>query len=267
MDVRRRSGIHVADPGIPRVGHAGGLVHSDLILRASADRDPRRRAGNRSIRLPDDALQTRHLDHIRHDGGVGRQPVQQLDHLHRPQFVHSAGIGPLGGDRDFGRAWLPSGVPSSARWLSCCWRRGCAFCPWFPPSTPAKPARSFWASSWCCSCCSGPKDWSGGTDCEHSEHRSRRASRLGNGPDFQALRRRHGGRPAQYLHPSGGSDQHSRAQRLRKIHPGEPAERDGAPGQRNGNHRRGWPQGGEGLRDPRSWPDPHLPGSEAFRPD
>ena len=32
VGVRRRSGIPVADPGIPRVGHAGGLVHSDLIL-------------------------------------------------------------------------------------------------------------------------------------------------------------------------------------------------------------------------------------------
>ena len=54
---------------------------------------------------------TRHLDHIRHDGGVGRQPVQQLDHLHRPQFVHPARIGPLGGDRDFGRAGYYLGFP------------------------------------------------------------------------------------------------------------------------------------------------------------
>ena len=137
-----------------------------------------------------------------------------------PFFVHPARVYPPGGNRDIGRGSPPFGVPSSAQWPSCCWRRECVFCPWCLPSTPGRPGKSSWVSSWCCSCSSGHKAWSGGTSYDLSPQRHRRALRSGDGQDIQALWRRQGGGPTQPLHPPGGSDQHSRTQWVREIYPG-----------------------------------------------
>ena len=113
-------------------------------------------------------------------------------------------------------------------------------------SSSAKPGKSYWASSSCCSCSSGRRAWLGGTGCERARKEPRRAHCPGDARNLQALRRGQGCGPAFHGHKPKGHNQHCRTQRLGEINPREPAQRRTPSRWRLGRHRRRWPQGRQG---------------------
>ena len=161
-------------PGVPGDRRPDILVNRDLVLRASAEGHSRGRAGDRGLRLPGNPLQAGRVGRVGHDGGRGRRPVRKLDDLRRSQLLHPAGVDAARLHCYPGRARHHLGVAARGNGLRAP-RGGDAF----PAVLPfricgAGPARSYSASCWSCSCCSGPRGWSGGTSCEPTPGRSRR---------------------------------------------------------------------------------------------